>query len=68
MLGDQLTDGGYQVVWDFHHGLIPALESRLVLRDRLIFGLLFLVGEDFSHPFSIPPRWELRLAHLSTVY
>lgn len=43
ILGYELSDCGHRVVRYPHDSLIPTLKSSPVFRDRIIFGLLFVV-------------------------
>ena len=57
MLRKNLSNDRHQLNRNFHHGSFLALERSLILGKSFIIGLIFVVRQDSSHVFFIPP-WE----------
>ena len=62
LLGDQLPDLGHQIVGNIHDGL-GRLYSGFILRQRLVFGLFAVVGNDPLYLVLIPSVGKFVLAH-----
>jgi len=62
MLCDQFTHFWYEVMRNIHNG-VGRLNSSLVLRYRLVFSLLLVVGEDSANLLVAPSLWEFGLIH-----
>lgn len=58
VFGDQFAHSRHEFPWDLHGGLRCILECRFVLGDRLLFGLLLVVGKDPADSFPVPSRWK----------
>src|SRR5918996_6035466 len=65
MPGEQSPHFGDQLLRDLDERLGLVLEGGLVLRDRLLLGLLLVVREQAADTLLVPARRELRLlAHI----
>ena len=62
LLGDQLPDLGHQIVGNIHDGL-GRLYAGFILRQRLVFGLFAVLGNDPLYLLLIPPVGKFVLAH-----
>jgi len=55
MFGDDLANGGYELLWDFDDGL--------VFGDSLFLGLRPIMSEDSLDPLLVPPWGKSSLSH-----
>jgi len=62
-LGQELSNGWYEVVGYLHDSLFLVFVGSLVFGNRLFFALLLVVSEDVLNPFLIPTWWKPGLFH-----
>jgi hypothetical protein len=59
VLRNHLADNGHQFDGDLYDCLSFALEGRFILGSSLFVSLLFIVGENSTHAFLVPPWWKM---------
>lgn len=61
---DEFANCGNQLLGNLHDGLRRVLKRCFILRERLCFGLLLVMGEHLANALFIPASREFALLHL----